>query len=244
MSRNLSASLLAFVCLSPLAARAAEPPPPRGPISVFVRARPDEAEPTAEQKAKRKAAADAADKEFDQVFGAYRKQFGKDASKWPEEKLTESFDALDRFAVAWSEHYYFARPAKEKADSVEDTKKYLGKDRKAAWVVLADSPESADLVIEILGRRGQAKFVTGSKYLAFDVLPGKIGADRLMKLSRKTFKTWFDDRLLILHWAKAKPKEPYLRFQVENSERWQDVAAFIGHTLEELAKTYYADLKP
>jgi hypothetical protein len=125
---------------------------------------------------------------------------------------------------------------------VEDTNKYLGKNRKAPWVVLAESPQSADLVIQILGRRGQAKFVTGSKYLAFDVLPGKVGADRLIKLSRKALKTWFDDRLLILHWA--KPKEPYLRFQVENTERWQDVAAFIGHTLEDLAKTYYAEFKP
>lgn len=242
MQPHLSVSLLGLFCLSPSFAKAAEPPPPRGPISVFIQARPDESEPGAEQKATRKAAADAADREFYKVVDAFKKQFGKDPKKWPDQKLQESYDALDRFAVAWSEHYFYARPAKEKADSVEDTNKYLGKNRKEPWVVLAQSPEAADLVVQIMGRRGQAKFITGSKYLGFDVLPGKIGADRLLELSRKDFKTWFDDRVIILHWA--KPKEPYLRFQVENTERWQDVASFIGHTLEEMAKVYYAQLKP
>lgn len=243
MRRQLSlvSVLLATAALA-LAAPASDPPPPRGPLTVFVQPRPDEAEPSQEQKAARKAKSEEASKAYDQVFNNLKKQFGKDRAKWPEDKRTEYYNALDASGVAWSEHYYYARPAKEKADSVTDLTKSLGKSRKEAYVVLAERREDADLLVEILGRKGQAKFVVGAKYLGFDILPGKLPVERLLKLPRQAFKPWFDDRLLTLHWP--KPGELYLRFEVSDQERWQDVAAFVGRTADELAKAYYDTLKP
>jgi hypothetical protein len=221
---------------------AAEAPPARGPLAVFVQARPDEAERSASEQSALKSKADAASKPVEQLGKELRKKFGKDAAKWPEDERRAYYDALDVLGVAWSESYYYARPAKEKADSVEDTSKHLGKERKNAYVTLAPRREDADLVIEIMGRKGQAKFITGPKYLGFDVLPGKLPADALLGLPREQFKPWFEDRMLTLHWPKRG--EPFFRFEASDTERWQDVAKFVATTVEELAKTYYETLKP
>lgn len=242
MSRQVPLGVSVLLLASGAAlAPAGDPPPARGPISVFVQPRADEAAPSKPEMDERKAKSEALSKSLDQLEKDLKKQYGKDVKKWPEDKRGAYYDALDTLGMAWSANYYAARPAKEKGDSVLDLNKRLGKESKNAYVVLAERPEDADLVVEILGRKGQAKFVVGNKYLGFDVLAGKIAPETLARLPRE-FRPWHADHLSTLHWAKSG--EPYLRFEVWDTERWQDVAGYVGHTLEELVKANYDLLRP
>lgn len=244
MSRHSAAWVLFFMAVASAAvpALAADPPPARGPLSVFVQARPDETERSASEKELLRTKADAAGKSVDQLHKDLKKQFGKDAKKWPEEKVRGYYEARDALGVAWSESYYYARPAAEKTDSVEDFRKHLAKDRKNKYVTLASSREDADLVVEVMGRKGMAKFIRGSKYLGFDVLPGRIRADALVNLPRERLTPWWADHFSTLHWPRTA--EPFFRFEVNDAERWQDVAEYGVLVVEEVAKAYYDALKP
>jgi hypothetical protein len=242
MSRLLRSALVVVATTAAVSASGGDPMPSRGPLSVFVQARADEAERSAAEQSTLKERSDAASESFQNLEKDLRKQFGKDATKWPEDRRRAYYEAMDALGVAWSESYYYARPAKEKADSIRDTGKYLSKDRKNSYVTLAPSREEADLLMEIMGRRGQAKFIAGSKYLGFDILPGKISTEALLTLSREQFKPGFDTHVITLHWP--KPGEPYFRFETNDTERWQDVAEYAVMTVAELAKTYYETLKP
>lgn len=241
MSRFLALGSLALAMVASAPALAGDPPPPRGPLAIFVQARPDEAERNAADLAALKGKSESAAKTANDAYKDLKKQYGKDKAKWPADRRSAYFDAVDAAGTAWSEAYYYARPAAEKADSVKDFSDKLAK-RKDKYVTLAASREQADLVIEVMGRRGMAKFVSGSKYLCFDLLPGKVPADALLDLPRERFDPWFDDRVWALRWP--KPGEPGFRFEVNDSERWSDVADYGVRTVEEVAKTYYDALKP
>ena len=220
---------------------AAASPPPRGPLAVFVRARADETMPSPGEMDARKTKADSLRKSFQKLADALRKQHGKKLAAWPTEAKTAYYEARDAYGMAWSANYYVARPAQEKADSVEDLKKHLAKAKADDYVVLAASADAADFVVEIVGRKGMPKFVTGVKSMAFDLLPGKVTGETLAKVPRE-FEPWHEDRMWILHWAMSS--EPYCRFEVVDTERWVDVAAYVRITVEELVKLHYELLRP
>jgi hypothetical protein len=236
MTRVPAAVLL--IVLPAWAARAADAPA-RGPLSVFVQARPDEAEPNAAAKADLQSRSEASWKSAVDLDKSLRKQFGKDRAKWPADQLNQWYETYDAAGKVWGEAYYYARPAAEKADSVADFQKRLNKKK---WVTLAAKPEDADLIIEVMGRKGFAKFMAGPKYLGFDVRPGKVPAATVVTLPREQFKPWFEDKYWTLHWPRSG--EEFFRFEVNDTERWSDVAGFGIATVEELAKTYYDTLKP
>ena len=81
MFRPWLVGLLA-TCASTLVS-AGDPPPPRGPVSVFVRARADETMPPKAEMDARKAKADALEKTYKDLRKALKKQHGKDRTKWP-----------------------------------------------------------------------------------------------------------------------------------------------------------------
>ena len=214
-------------------------PPPRGPLSVYVQARPDEAEPNAAAKAALDAKSEASWKSAVDLDKSLKKQFGKDPAKWPADQRNQYYERYDAAGKVYGEAFYYARPATEKTDSVVDFQKHLAKKK---WLTPAARPEDADLVIEIMGRKGVAKFMAGAKHLAFDLRGGKVPAETLAKLPREQFKPWFDDKYWALHWPKAG--EAFFRIEVNDTERWSDVANYGVITVEELVKTYYATLKP
>jgi hypothetical protein len=240
MFRPWRVGLLA-TCTATLAV-AGDPPPPRGPVSVFVRARPDETMPPKAEMDARKTKADALEKTYKDLRKSLKKQYGKDRLKWPVEARASYYQALDAYGMAWSANYYVARPATEKSDTVADLQKHLAKDKKDTYVTLAPTAEEADLVVEIVGRKGTPKFMSGGKWMGFDVMPGRIPAATLASLGRDAFDLWLEDYLWVLHWPRAD--EPYARFEVLHEQRWSDVAGHARETLNELVKDYYDVLKP
>ncbi len=222
-------------------ALAGDPPPPRGPVSIFVRARADETRPPDTEMDARKTKANQLHDTFKRVEKDLKKSNGKDRKKWPAEAKAAWIAARDASGMAWSANYYVARPATEKADSVADLQEKLGKDRKVSYTSLARSAEDADLIVEIVGRKGEVKFMAGAKYMAFDLLPGKISGATLAQMP-SDFTPWLDDNLWSLHWPTTA--EPFARFEVMHEQRWSDVAGYARETLEELVKENYALLKP
>jgi hypothetical protein len=240
----MSRRLPAFALLASLAAGTAlagDPPPARGPVSVFVQARTDEAMPAKEEMEARRAKADALGQAFSVIAKDAYKKYGKDRTKWPADVRASYYKANDEQGLAWSANYYVARPAPEKADSVADIQKQIGKERKNAYLVLAPTKDEADLVLEVVGRKGLPKFMAGGKWMAIDLLPGRIPAATLPNLGRE-FGSWLEDNFMILHWPAAK--EPFARIEVSHPERWVDVATNVRQTVEELVKANYDLLKP
>lgn len=236
--------LFLFLLLGPVAVAAAwaeDAPPPRGQLSVFVRVRADEPMPPPGEMNARQMKAESLRQSFRALATDLSKKHGKKVKTWPPEAKAAYYDALDAFGTAWSANYYVARPAQEKADSVEDLEKQLSKAKKDDFVVLAPSAEAADLVVEIMGRKGMPKFMTGDKWMAFDLLPGKVTAETLAKVPRD-FEPWSKDHMVTLHWA--TPSEPFFRFDVMDTERWVDVAQWVRITVELFVKTYYDVLRP
>jgi hypothetical protein len=240
----MSRRLPAFALLASLAAGTAlagDPPPPRGPISVFVQARADEAMPAKEEMEARRAKADALGKTFSEIAKDAYKKHGKDRTKWPADVRASYYIANDAQGIAWSANYYVARPAPEKADSVADIQKQIGKERKNAYLVLAPTKDEADLVLEVVGRKGLPKFMAGGKWMAIDLRPGRIPAATLQNSARE-FGAWLEDSFMILHWPAAR--EPFARIEVTHPERWVDVATNVRQTVEELVKANYDLFKP
>lgn len=239
-ARTLALGALVLAA-SPALAKDPPQPPPRGPVSIFVRARADETRPPDTEMDARKDRANALRKKFEQVEKDLKKLHGKDRRKWPADAKATYYAARDEGGLAWSANWYVARPATEKADTVADLQEKLAKERKVSWTSLAPSAEEADLVVEIVGRRGTAKFVSGGKWMAFDVLPGKVTAATLVQLPRES-EAELETQTWILHWPTVA--EPFARYDVVHNERWTDVAGEARDTIEELVKENYALLKP
>lgn len=241
MSRPLAAVWLLSTLAAASSALAKDLPPSRGPVSVFVQARADEVMPGKEEMEARHAKTEALESKFSVLAKDAYKKYGKDRTKWPADVRSSYWEAWDAQGIAWSANYYVARPAEEKADSVADIQKSIGKVRKNSYTSLAPTKGEADLVVEIVGRKGLPKFMAGGKWLAFDLMPGRIPAATLMKLPRE-FHPWLEESISAFHWPKAN--EPYARFEVSHPERWVDVAGNVRETLEELVKANYDLLKP
>ena len=104
----MSRRLPAFALLASLAAGTAlagDPPPPRGPVSVFVQARADEAMPAKEEMETRRAKADALGQTFSVIAKDAYKKYGKDRTKWPADVRASYYKANDAQGIAWSADY-------------------------------------------------------------------------------------------------------------------------------------------
>ena len=109
-----------------------DPPPVRGPVSVFVQPGADEDVPSDSEKKERKENEKAARKALKELEKSLKKQHGKDRSKWPQDARTTYDEAADAYGMARYAHTYEAPSPKDKADSAADLKKRLGKPREDA----------------------------------------------------------------------------------------------------------------
>jgi hypothetical protein len=224
-----------------------KPQPTRGPVTVFVTGKKEPKPPSAEELRAMKEKAERLAKQFDEMEKADRKQFGKNQEKWPPETRAAYYEALDARGRAMTDVWYASPSERDKADSVEDVAKALGRDREPpkqgdAWFAYVATRKEADLVVEIIGRYGEVKFLVGGKSLGFEIIPGRIGAKALAKVPREwAGKTaWLP--LYTYHWLSAR--EPFFRFAVSDVDRWRDVANKVRTATELLVKDNYDLLKP
>jgi len=246
--RGVVVVLAALLVPAGASAGGPKPQPTRGPVTVFVAGKKAPKPPSAEELRAMKEKAARLAKQFDEMEKADRKQFGKKREKWPPETRAAYYEALDARGVAMTDVWYASPSEPDKADSVEDVAKALGRDAKEppkpgdAWVAYVATRKEADLVVEIIGRYGETKFLVGDKVLGFEIIPGRIGAKALAQVPRE----WADKTawlpLYTYHWLSAR--EPFFRFGVSDTERWRDVARKVGAATELLVKDNYDLLKP
>ena len=224
-----------------------KPQPTRGPVTVFVTAKKAPKPPSPQELRAMKEKADRLEKQFDEMEKADRKQFGKKQEKWPPETRAAYYQALDTLGLAMTDVWFASPSERDKADSVEDVARALGRDKVPpkggdAWVAYAATRKEADLVVEIIGRYGEVKFLVGAKVIGFEIIPGRIGAKALARVPREwaAKPTWM--HLYTYHWLSAR--EPFFRFAVSDTERWRDVANKVRTATELLAKDNYELLKP
>ncbi len=233
---------IALSLVSP-AVRAADAPPPRGPVKIFVLAIPPAPIDKSAVDALRKKA-DALDESFDASLKALKKQHGKDVKKWPDAVRVEFHKTLLERNQAFAASGYANSKQNDLEDSVENiVNSFGGKGlaRKKEQVEVVDSRDEAQLVLEVVGRIGGPKFMRSPKYMTVVVRPGpKLPANSLEKLS------WFwDDELPdVAPIHHPTPEEPWLQFQSWSMERWRDVANGISWVVNYVAKENYEILVP
>jgi hypothetical protein len=239
----VGASLLAIPC----GAGGPKVEPTRGPVKVFVTAKAAPGPVTADELKAREEKANAAFRRLEDLEKEIKSQYKGDQSKWPAEKLAAYYDALYENNTAWTQYWFAAPDEKSKSESADDVRGALGAGwvQKKGWLVLADARDNADLVLEVVGRYGQVKWLRGGKSLACDLLPGQIGIDRLSKIPVSwpfTFGSAGFTNLRGEHWF--KPDAPFFRFGVSDPERWRDVAGKVPWVLNDFIKENYEVLKP
>ena len=118
------------------------------PLAVHVAGSPAKAA-TKEGEAQLKEKKDAARKVYADLQEAFKKQYGKNMEKWPEDKQDEIEKARDAFLEANIDWFYSAGlKQKDLDDSVREVSEALAK----KTVHLADAPADADLQVQVVGR--------------------------------------------------------------------------------------------
>jgi hypothetical protein len=244
----MRAAAVVAACLWPLVAFAGpKPRPTRGPVKVFVAAKPAPAPLSLAQLKAKQDEADTLVRRFEELEKGYQKQFGKKREKWPAETQAAYFEALDARNTAVTDLWYAAPSEKTKTDSAEDVWKALGGGKEAPepedfWIALVANRKEADIVVEILGRYGQTKMLRGDKYIGFEIVPGRIGSKVLAQVPRGWTRKGSWMNLITDHWL--TPREPFFRFEVSDTERWRDVAARVAAAMTLFVKENYDRLKP
>jgi hypothetical protein len=118
------------------------------PLAVHVAGSPAKAA-TKEGEAQLKEKKDAARKVYADLQEAFKKQYGKNMEKWPEDKQDEIEKTRDAFLEANIDWFYSAGlKQKDLDDSVREVSEALAK----KMVHLADAPAAADLQVQVVGR--------------------------------------------------------------------------------------------
>jgi hypothetical protein len=219
--------------------------PTRGPVKIHVAPKAAPAPLSAEEVKAREAKARQGAAALEELEKATKKQFGKDMGKWPAEQRVAFHEAVLVNNMAWEDAWYAVPSEKDKSDSAENVRDALSGFVKKGWFVLVDQPAEADLVLEIVGRRGMGKMMRGAKLVSCELRPGKIGGEVLARIPPawpSTFSSRAFTNLRADHWFKVEA--PFFRFEVSDVERWKDVAGKVPWVLTDFVRDNYDLLKP
>lgn len=209
-------------------------------------------EPTQPDKAtkeKMKSAAEAADKARKELEKKLKDQLGKKREQWPAEQQDQLINAEEEAYKAAAAYHYLKLDPKAINDSSEDIKKKLaGKGMMSAQkkhVVQVASPEEADLVVEVVGRRSSKTLPTylrpDNYWVCFTIAAGgKLDPARLGSIPRNWRKQKWTSTAWKLHSYSAE--EPYWTFEAYHSERWSDVADVASQLIDDFVEDHYAAL--
>jgi len=210
---------LGVICGAPRAATAVDEP--TRPIDIHFAPRTSPRESSASRKA-RQAEADRKAKDLEKQLKA---QYGKDEFEWPPEKRMELLKAQGAGLDTMGE-YDKATP-KDVSDSIQDlTGAATGKPGDGLLHPVA-SPQEADLVVEVMGRRSEkAEPMVGlaAKYgLLLRVGPGgKLDPARLDNVKVFWLDSWGPASVNEVH--RYSSQEPYWTLEILATVRWTEAA--------------------
>ena len=178
MNGFTTVSILALGVALPVAAAA-------GPVRVHVMpgtaaAMDGAARKSAEKEAE--AARKAAEQAREGLEKSLSSRHGKKPQDWPSEARTQLDDSWRKEMDAVIAHQALKTDAKAHADSVNDLNKAIKEEiKRAPHVTLVDSADQADLVLQVLARRGKTSIPAATHMYYVKVTPrGSLGADRLL----------------------------------------------------------------
>ena len=223
---------------APLQAVAADDPPPRGPVNVFVVAAVPLQLPKDEHERLRKEG-QAAKAVFDKEMKELEKKHGGNVKKWP----LEVKEGAQRKALASNQLLAVPAYANPKPQDLEDTVENIQKSfagvglaSKKGYLLVVDSKAEAGLIVEVVGRTGGSKLVRSNKYMSIVLRPGpRLPAGALEKLPLM----WAEEIDFAVPIHHPSTGEPYLQFQAWDVERWRDVADRVSWTVNQIVKDHY-----
>ncbi len=213
-------------------------PEPRS-IGVFVKSGPQVRElPDAERKARDKILSARYKDEYkawEQLAKDFRKQFGKNVDKWPEEQL-RAMRAAEERVYATDAEIIFLKVDPNYADSVADLREHIGASKR---LFLARTSEKAHLVVEVLARRGSIGPGARNRLLCRVSLGAKAKARRQrpewdkVEWPRRRVRT-NDGETYVLH--SYTSREPWWSIHEADLNRWKAVPLWVAFGLEDFAK--------
>jgi hypothetical protein len=223
------------IVLLGLATAAPEPPS----IGVFVKSGPQVRElPDSERKAREKALSARYKDEYkawEQLAKDFRKQFGKNVDKWPEEQL-RAMRAAEERVYATDAEITFLKADPNYADSVADLRAHIGASKR---LYVVEKVEEAHLVVEVLARKGSIGPGARNRLLCRISLGAKAKArrprpewDKVVWPRRRSLTN--DGETYVLH--SYTSKEPWWSIHEADFSRWTAVPRWIAYGLEDFAK--------
>lgn len=203
-------------------------------LKVFVRAadRPERKEVDDATKQQLKAKKDEAKEARKALEKKLKDELGKKEESWPKEKQDQLFEARENEAIARADYDYRKIEKKGLNDGVKDLVKSIqgkGVAGEKEHVQLVGSAGEADLVVEVLARRGVKTLPTQFKadqcYLLFTVGPGgEMKKERFAKVpANYRFRSWAHAAWRI---RGPKPDEPWFYFEASNGAGGTEIGCY------------------
>jgi hypothetical protein len=207
-----------------LASPAAAAEGPVDTLKVFVRAadRPERKDVDDATKQQLKAKKDEAKEARKALEQKLKDEHGKKEETWPPDKQDLLFEARENEAIARADYEYRKIEKKGLNDAVKDLVKSIqGKGLAGVkeHAQLVGSAGEADLVVEVLARRGEKTLPTQFKpdwcYLLFTIgAGGEMKPDRFAKIpANYRFRSWKHPAWKL---RSPKPDEPWFYFESRN----------------------------
>lgn len=206
-------------------------------------------EPDKATKQELKVKAEAASKARRDLEKEIKSQYGKKREAWPPDRQEAVLAAEEAASQAGAAYHYLKVDPKALADSAEDIRKKLaGKgmlSREKKNVVQVATPEEADLVVEIVGRRSEKVLPTDLRaayyWICFTITGGgKLDPSRLARIPRDWMRSkWGRNSWKIQSYS---PETPFWKLESYAEERWSDAADEASAVIDDLIETHYAVL--
>jgi len=198
--------------------------PPVGTLKVFVKAAEVKERKNVDDATKKalKEKKDAAKEARKALEKQLKEKHGKKEEAWPPDVQDQLFEAREEEAIARADYEYRKIDPKGLKDSVEDVLESLrGKGLAGVKerVGVVGSAGEADLVVEIMARRGEKTLPTQFKadtcYLLFTLGPGgEVKQERFAKIpANYRYRSW---KFAAWKLRSPKPDEPWFYFESSN----------------------------
>ena len=180
---------------------------------------------------------------------ALKAQHGKKRDLWPPDAEERYVEAEEASALAQADYAYRKVKQEGLLDSAEDIKKSIvgdGMAGKKEWIRLVSTPEEAEVIVEVNGRRSGYSGASGGLLAMRDdqfwisvlVKPGpKLAVERFAAVPR----TYRFRRVGYQAWRLAlpRPDSPEWRFEVFGHTRWGAAANVVSVLVEDFIGKHY-----
>jgi hypothetical protein len=178
-----------------------------------------------------------------------KEKHGKKKDEWPEAARDEYQRVEDEYAAAVAALEYVSVDPRETEDSAQDIRESLAGKGLAAVkkaVNIVSDVEQADLVVEVVGRRGEKTLPTQLRndmyFVAVKISPGP-GLDkrRMAQVPRKWTGSRFGGWVSKIH--TATEEEPWITLEAYGEQRWSNAGNNAAGAVNKFIEDNYAVLK-